>query len=206
MLNFESYVNRKEAQDYNEKLAKATEGYGNLMQIGVSDNKQLFKIVINPDSKRTICFVAESLSGSLGLLNFLEKQYYVPKTKKIIIIPLITKKSNFFDKPLEDEAKIIWESIENEKIELFTSFQEDDQFYVYFNNDRELAEDLIYLAKNYFKKVNLVPPPYKHQKNIEDRITDMGISCITTKVPTEAKLDKKIEYFSKSVRMVINGA
>lgn len=170
---FLEFVNKKKAKAFNERLIKSVEGRANLMQIGTEGSDQIFKIVINPDAKRTICFVAglhgDEEGGPYGALSYLESDFYVPKNKKVIIIPLANPKGfemgkrenaddldinrHFLKKELKDECKIIWDSIKEEDIDLIHTLHEDPglkTFYLYYTHHLELAKDLRELATKYF--------------------------------------------------------
>lgn len=170
---FLEFVNRKKAEKFNEDLVKATEGCADLMQIGLKEDEQIFKVVINPDAKRTVCFMAglhgDEEGGPYGALAFLESKFQVPKNKRVIIVPLANptgfqngkRKSaddrdinrHFFDKELKGECKCLWDALKHENIELFHTLHEDHElknFYLYYTHHKELAEDLRELAKKYF--------------------------------------------------------
>lgn len=170
---FLEFVNRKRVKKFNEDLITATENYANLMQIGTEMDQQIFKIVINPDAKRTVCFMAglhgDEEGGPYGVLKFLESKFHVPKNKRVIIIPLANptgfenkKRENadnidinrhFLKKELKDECKCLWDALKNENIDLFHTLHEDPDlktFYLYYTHHKELAEDLRELATKYF--------------------------------------------------------
>jgi len=170
---FLEFVNRKRAKKFNEDLIRATEGKSDLMQIGTEKDEQIFKVVINPKAKQTICFIAgihgNEQAGPYGVLSFLESGYQVPSHKRVIIIPLANpigfqkdKRENadnedinrhFLDKELKGECKILWDALKQENIDLLHTLHEDpstDKFYLYYTHHKKLAEDLRELAKKYF--------------------------------------------------------
>jgi hypothetical protein len=173
MITFESFQQKRRAEEYNERLIKATEGYAELAQCGTAGNEQIFKVVINPDAKRTVCFIAglhgNEPAGPLGALKFLEEKIYVPKTKRVVIIPLVnptgwnantreTEEGNdlnrmFLDKDLKGECKYIWDAIKDDDILMLHTLHEDPdlkEFYLYYTADKQLAEDIRELASKYF--------------------------------------------------------
>jgi predicted deacylase len=170
---FLEFVNRKKAKKFNEDLIRLTEGKCDLMQIGVENNQQVFKVVINPNAKRTICFIAgihgNEEAGPYGVLSFLESGFHVPNNKRVIIIPLGNpwgfekgKRENadnedinrhFLKKELKGECKLLWDALKTEDIDLLHTLHEDpstDKFYLYYTHHKKLAEDLRELATKYF--------------------------------------------------------
>lgn len=170
---FLEFVNRKKAKKFNEDLIRLTEGKGDLTQIGVENNQQVFKLVINPNAKKTICFIAgihgNEEAGPYGVLSFLESGFKVPSHKRAIFIPLANpwgfekgKRENadnvdinrhFLDKELKGECKLLWDALRTEDIDLLHTLHEDpstDKFYLYYTHHKELAQDLRELATKYF--------------------------------------------------------
>lgn len=170
---FLEFVNRKKAKKFNEDLIHATEGKFDLIQIGTDKSEQIFKVVINPNAKRTICFIAgihgDEHGGPYGALSFLESDFHVPSHKRVIIIPLANpigfqenKRGNaddvdinrhFLKKELIGECKCLWDALKNENIELLHTLHEDPDlkmFYLYYTHHKKLAEDLRELATRYF--------------------------------------------------------
>jgi hypothetical protein len=170
---FLEFVNRKKAKKFNDDLILATEGRADLMQIGDENNDQIFKVVINPKAKRTICFIAglhgDEEGGPYGVLSFLKSNFYVPKHKKVVLIPLANpsgfEKGNrenadnidinrhFLEKELKGECKLLWDTLKHENIDLLHTLHEDPDlknFYLYYTHHIELAKDLRELAKKYF--------------------------------------------------------
>jgi hypothetical protein len=170
---FLEFVNRKKAKKFNEDLIRLTEGKCDLMQIGTENNQQIFKVVINPNAKRTICFVAgihgNEEAGPYGVLSFFESGFHVPSHKRVIIIPLANpwgfekgKRENadnedinrhFLEKELKGECKFLWDALKYENIDLLHTLHEDpstDKFYLYYTHHNELAKDLRELATKYF--------------------------------------------------------
>lgn len=170
---FLEFVNRKRAKKFNEDLIRVTEGKFNLSQIGTQNGEQIFKVVINPNAKKTICFIAgihgDEQAGPYGALSFLESDFHVPSHKRVIIIPLANpvgfernKRGNadnkdinrhFLEKELKGECKSIWEALRLENIDLLHTLHEDpglNSFYLYYTHHKELAQDLRELATKYF--------------------------------------------------------
>lgn len=170
---FLEFVNRKRAKKFNEDLVQATEGKCDLTQIGTKDNEQIFKVVINPNAKKTICFIAglhgDEQAGPYGVLEFLRSGYHVPSHKRVILIPLANptgfeqnKRENadnvdinrhFLKKELSGECKNLWDALKTENIDLLHTLHEDPDlkaFYLYYTHHKELAEDLRELATKYF--------------------------------------------------------
>jgi predicted deacylase len=167
---FLEFVNRKRAKKFNEDLIHATDGKCDLQQIG---SEQIFKIVINPNAKKTICFIAgihgNEQAGPYGVLSFLESGFHVPSHKRVIIIPLgnpygfeKNKRENadnedinrhFLEKELKGECKVLWDALKHEDIDLLHTLHEDpstEKFYLYYTHHKELAKDLVELATKYF--------------------------------------------------------
>ena len=174
---FLEFVNKKRAKKFNEDLIHATEGKMDLMQIGTEKNEQIFKVVINPNAKKTICFIAgihgDEHGGPYGALSFLEGDFHVPSHKRVIIIPLANpsafqrnKRENaddvdinrhFLKKELSGECKCLWDALKHENINLLHTLHEDpstDKFYLYYTHHKELAKDLRELATKYFQIYN----------------------------------------------------
>lgn len=174
MLSFEEFTQTRNCEDFTQQIIDATEGYAELTQIGVVDDHQIFKVVINPEGKRTVAFVAglhgDEPGGPVGVLEFLKERPYIPKTKRVVIIPLAnptgykanTRKNKddvdinrkFNEKELTGEAKAIWEALEDEDLTVFHSLHEDpdlSKFYLYYTHNKKLAEDMRDLARKYFK-------------------------------------------------------
>lgn len=170
---FLEFINRKKAKKFNEDLIRLTEGKADLAQIGTEQGDQIFKVVINPAARKTICFVAgihgDEEAGPLGTLAYLEGNFHVPKHKRVIFIPLANpsgfernKRENaddidinrhFLDKELKGECKFLWDALKHENIDLLHTLHEDPDlktFYLYYTHHKELAEDLRELAKKYF--------------------------------------------------------
>lgn len=186
---FSEYLKRKESEKFNDDLIAATNGYGELIQIGTEEGKQIFKFTLNPDAKRCVCFVAglhgNEKGGPYGALEFLKSQLYVPKTRKVIIIPLAnpvgfnknTRENgddkdinrHFLDDALSDECKCIWNALKDENIDLLHTLHEDPglkSYYCYYTHHKELAEDLKTLAKKYFDIYNKSHrPPEEDDEN-----------------------------------------
>jgi predicted deacylase len=193
---FLEFVNNKKAKNFNEDLAKATNGYCELMQIGTKDQEQIFKVVINPNAKKSICFVSglhgNEEGSSEGVLAFLKDRPFIHKNKRVIIIPLAnptglnkgTRKNadnvdinrHFLDDILNDECKYIWDALKEDKINLLCSLHEDPDlktFYCYYTHHLQLAKDLRTLAEKYFKiysKSNRKPLDGEEQTLYDDKI------------------------------------
>ncbi len=95
---------------------------------------------------------------------------YIPKTHKVVMLPLVNPSGfeldtrenedgkdinrHFFDEDLAGECRQIWEGIRDENIDLLHTLHEDPgmrSFYVYYTHTKEMAEDIRDLAKKYFK-------------------------------------------------------
>ena len=174
MLNFESFVNKQKVEKYNQDLINICKNKDyDLLQIGVVDKHQIFKITINPEASKTICFISgihgDEPAGPMGILKFLEKTH-VSKNKKIIIIPLVNptgfeintreNKDNidinreFFKKEKCQEAEIVIKALRKEKPSILVTLHEDPglkSFYLYYTDHKKLSEELREVAKGYFK-------------------------------------------------------
>jgi hypothetical protein len=170
---FNEFVNNKESLQFNKELIDVTNGYGDLTQIGISDDEQIFKLVINPKAKKTICFIAgihgDEKGGPYGVIEYIKSKPHVPKNKKLIIIPLanpygfkknkrecadgVDMNRHFMDEELKGNCKIIWDGIKDENISLLHTLHEDPDlksWYCYYTEHKQIAEDLRELAKKYF--------------------------------------------------------
>lgn len=170
---FNEFVNNKESLQFNKDLIEASEGYGELTQIGTSDGEQIFKLVINPKAKKTLCCVAglhgDEKGGPYGVLEFIKSKPYVPKHKKLVLIPLanphgfkrnkrwcadgVDMNRHFMDEELKGDCKIVWDAIKDENMSLLHSLHEDGRiksWYCYHTEYKRVAEDLRDLAKKYF--------------------------------------------------------
>lgn len=117
----------------------------------------LYKIVLNPRAKRTVCFSAgihgDETSGPLGILEFLRGFKKGQHTKtKIILLPVCNPwgydhgrhtnghwnlNRHFCDRQLSGEASLLYNAVRNEKLSLFCALHEDDEkndFYFYAYN------------------------------------------------------------------------
>jgi hypothetical protein len=173
MITFESFTNKRRAEEYNKRLAEAVEGYADMMQIGSVGNQQIFKVVVNPDARRTVCFIAglhgNEPAGPLGVLRFIEEKIHVPRTKRLVILPLVNPTGwennsretsegvdlnrRFLDKELTGECKYVWDAIKDDEILFLHTLHEDPdlkEFYAYYTHDKQLAEDVRELASKYF--------------------------------------------------------
>lgn len=88
-MKFKNFVDKKEADELNDKIIKASENYAQLMQVDSKDEKQVFKLVINPDAEKTVIFIADGEPAAYGILEFLENKIHIPKSKKVILFPLV---------------------------------------------------------------------------------------------------------------------
>lgn len=170
---FNEFVNNKESLQFNKDLIEASKDYGELIQIGTSDGEQIFKLVINPKAKKTLCCVAglhgDEKGGPYGVLEFIKSKPYVPKHKKLVIIPLanpygfkrdkrwcadgVDMNRHFMDDELIGDCKIVWDAIKDENMSLLHTLHEDGRiksWYCYYTEYKQIAEDLRDLAKKYF--------------------------------------------------------
>ena len=144
------------------------------MQIGVTDDEQIWKVVINPKGQRTVAFVAglhgNEPGGPVGVLEFLRQKFYVPKDKKVIIVPLANptgfKNKDRKTKDGEDlnrryltnhlkgeERNAVWKALEDEDLSLLHTLHEAPgigAFFIYYSHHRQIVEDIVTLAKKYF--------------------------------------------------------
>lgn len=173
MKNFNSFIKNKKIKKYNDQIMDICKEKGyDILQIGVVESHQIFKIIINPNADRTICFVGgihgDESAGPLGILKLLEN-FYVPKNKKIIIIPIVNPSGyesdsrensdgidinrEFYKKEGAEEAEITWNAIKDEDLILLHTLHEDPgqkDFYLYYTDHKEIAKDLCELGKKYF--------------------------------------------------------
>jgi hypothetical protein len=221
---FLEFIKHKNADKFNQDLIDITKGRMDLLQIGTEKSHQIFKVVINPDAKRTVCFIAglhgDEEGGPYGVLEFLKSDFHVPKNKKVVIIPLANpvgfkkgKRENgadkdinrhFLDKELTDECRCIWDAIKDENVELLHTLHEDpglETFYLYYTHHKELAEDLRELARKYFniygKKER--KPSDDDTKLYGDRIYDGLIPLpheITGTIEDKVLMEKFIPYIT----------
>lgn len=170
---FNEFVNNRETFQFNKDLVEACKGYGQLTEIGESDGESVFKLVLNPNAKKTICFIAglhgNEKGGPYGVLEFIKNKTHVPKSKKVVIIPLANPygfkrnqrfcadgfdmNRHFMDDELIGDCKILWEGIKHENIALLHTLHEDPRiksWYCYHIEHKQIAEDLRELARKYF--------------------------------------------------------
>lgn len=170
---FQEFRGKKKYHEFTEKLAELTKGYADLMQVGAIDEYQIFKVVINPNAKRTIIFLAglhgDEPAPCWGVLKFLETKFHIPSDLRIVILPLCNPvgfikgirqnakgddiNRQFFNDDLSGEAKAIHDAVEDEKAIFLCTLHEDPSlhsFYLYYTKHKELAEDLRSLAQKYF--------------------------------------------------------
>lgn len=174
MLKFEEFTQAKKCEEFTHRLTKATEGYADCAQIGVVDDHQIFKVIINPEGERTVAFVAglhgDEPGGPMGVLKFLENKPPIPKRKRVVIIPLAnptgymrnTRKNKddvdlnrkFLEEEMPEECQAVWKGLEDEDLTVLHTLHEDpdqDGFYLYYTHNKPLAEELKELARKYFK-------------------------------------------------------
>src|SRR5271155_2729430 len=169
---FKEFIDKKESTKFNEDIVAASRGYAELTEIGTDDGEEILKLVINPKAKKTICFVAglhgDEKGGPYGVLEFVKSQIYVPKRKKVVILPLVNHSGfnkdrrrhgnidlnrHFMEEPLEGQVKNIWDAIKNEDMIMLHTLHEDPRlssWYCYHTNLHGMANDLRELAKKYF--------------------------------------------------------
>jgi predicted deacylase len=238
MRTFETFHKQRRVKAYNESLASAIEGYANLSQIGTVDGEQIYKIVINPEGWKTVCFISgihgDEPAGPLGVLKFLEERVHVPRTKRVVILPLVnptgiingTRKNGedkdinrgFLDDDLDGECKQVWDAIKDEKVSLLHTLHEDPEvkdFYLYYTDDRLLAEDIRGLASKFFSisreeemyndkmREGLIPLPHVKRGSIEDKMLEMGIPYITTETPGKTNLSRRVDFNKDVMKLVI---
>ncbi|MDO8538049.1 MAG: DUF2817 domain-containing protein [archaeon] len=151
----------------------------------------LFKIIINPKAKQSICFSAgihgDEYSGPFGVLKFLKEFKNKNKKLKIIIFPCANpfgfefKKRNnfnnsnlnrkFSEKNLADERKPLFDSLKKENLQFFLSFHEDDELngcylYAYAKtvNDLNVFQAILSITKKH-ASLQLSKKIYKHKAN-----------------------------------------
>ncbi len=200
-----------------------------LMKIGEIRNFPVYKITINPLSSRTICFSAgihgDEIAGSWAIIEFIKKYLPAQFLKiKIIIFPVASptafdKKKRyhyagkdlnrlFCRKKLTGENRILFSSLNEEKVFFFHSLHEDvdeNSFYLYnFEKEEEhFYRDILKLAKNYFSintasKIDNNPAVdglvINHQDgSFEDRMFRDGTPySMCTETPGKQPLKKRI--------------
>lgn len=192
---FNEFIEKKQAKKFNDELIDATKGYSQLMQIETDHGDQIFKIVINPDSKKTICFVGGSeKSGSSVILEFIKNKFHVPKSKKLILLPLAKN----------HHIKDIFDAIKDDYMILFCDFQETQTSNWSCHTElKDLANDLTSLAKKYFN----ISDYENESSELENKIcVENGISYIVVKIPGKTSTTKLKEYGNKMMKLIINSA
>jgi len=195
---FQEFRGKKKYHEFTDKLVEATKGYADLMQVGAIDEYQIFKVVINPEAKRTIVFMAglhgDEPAPCWGILKFLESKFHVPENLRVVILPLCnpvgfvrnTRQNaegkdinrQFFNDDLSGEAKAIRDAVEDEKMIFLCTLHEDPDlhsFYAYYTKHKELAEDLRELASKHFSiygKDKRDPIDGEKQELYNDKIYD----------------------------------
>lgn len=207
-----------------------------LKNIGSIQDYPIYQIIINNFSPiNTICFSAgihgDEIAGPLSILKFL-KEYNLNKIKgnRLIIFPVANpfgfdkqKRRNclnkdlnrhFCDRNLNNENKILYNSIKNKNINFFHALHEDvdeTKFYLYaFERKQEkIYREILKLAKLY------VPINTAYGSNgliinqkdgsFEDRLFRDGIPfSMCTEIPGKYSLKKKINLNIKLMNLVID--
>ncbi len=170
-----------------------------IQEIGKTRGKRkflMYKMVINPKGKRTVCFSAgihgDEITAPNSILLFL-KHFDKKKFKniRIIVIPVanpygyengkregyLGRKLNrlFTKRKLSAENKILYDAVKNEKIFFFHALHEDYEeykFYMYlFGNPKEkIYMKIPEIAEKYFE-INLFP---NIEKESLQRIDERG--------------------------------
>lgn len=169
---FNEFIERKESAKFNDDIVEFSKNYAEVSEIGDDDGEKMFKLVINPDANKTICFVAglhgDEKGGPYGVLEFIKSKFYVPKRKKVVILPLVNhngfnrdKRRNAngvdinrqFSESVEGQAKNVWDAIKDENMIILHTLHEDPRlksWYCYHTNLYDIAKELRTLAKEYF--------------------------------------------------------
>ncbi len=151
-----------------------------LEEIGKVGRKRkfpLYKIILNPAAKITVCFSAgihgEEISGPLAVLKFLKKYKWSSfNNVRIIIFPVVNptgfnsrKRLNyrginlnqsFFSRPIPKEDRIVYDEIKKENIFFFHSLHEDSDeestyLYCFEKKPEKIYRKITYLQKKFFK-------------------------------------------------------
>ncbi|MBU4501150.1 MAG: DUF2817 domain-containing protein [Nanoarchaeota archaeon] len=159
-------------QEYIQRLKDicTTKGYDlkRIGHVGTNPKYFLYRVVVNPENDHnTIGFSAgihgDEKSGSLGILNFLEKYDSKPEDPRIVILPIVNPHGyeknirrnhnrvdmnrQFIKNPMIRHARIIYNSIKNYKFSVFTTLHEDDEvegFYIYkYSKNNKFYEGVI---------------------------------------------------------------
>jgi predicted deacylase len=185
---FQEFTGKKDYQEFTDRLVKTCEGYADIMQIGAVDEFQIFKVVINPDAKRTIVFLAglhgDESAPVFGILKFLEAKPRISEDLRIVMIPLCNpvgfvknkreggdgKDMNrkFYNDDISGESKYLHDALKDEKVIFLCTLHEDPDlrdFYLYYTKHKELAEELRSLAKKHF---SIHPDGELYQDKVHD--------------------------------------
>jgi len=207
-------------------------------RVGFKKEYPTYKIVINGKGK-TVCFSAGihgyEIAGPWAILKFLEKLNVKKLKNKLIIFPVANptgfdknqrlnwQKKNlnalFCRKKLIGENKILYETLEKEKVYFFHALHEDmdlKTFYLYnFEKKPEkVYRDIIKLAKKYFS-IETSAKIYNDKAvdgliinrkdgSFEDRMFREGVPySMCTETPGKQPLKKRIEVSVKIMEKVI---
>lgn len=255
MSTFNKFIKKREYQDYINNFKKACKDnpYSREVEsVGSVGGLDLLKVVINPSGKTPICFVSgihgNEEAGPYGVLEFVKSNMRIPSSVKVIILPLCnpsgflnnTRENDsnvdinreFVDGKLNNECKIIWNAIKNEKIELLHTLHEDPelkQFYLYYTHHEDLAEGIRDMAKykgfQIFNKEHrspiegeernssvkdkikngIIPLPHTARNSLEDlALNKYNIPYITTETPGKLHLKKRVDFNKDIIKYVIH--
>jgi len=164
-------------EDYLKRLKAVCIKKGiKLVEIGRVNKLPVYKIVINPQAKRSVVFSAGihgyEIAGPWTIINFL-KQYDPQKYPNIqvIIFPVASptafdkrKRYNYLDKELNGlfcqkklfgENRILFQALKSKKVFFFHALHEDVDGYSFYlynfeNKEEKIYRDLIKLAVKHF--------------------------------------------------------
>lgn len=201
---FNEFIEKKESEKFNDDVIKATRGYCQLTQIGLDEDNQIFKVIINPDAKKTICFVTgdgRGKGGPYGVLEFLKNRIYIPERKKVVILPLTNPVS--FNESSRNEDDLL-QALQDDKLVILCVIKEDSDALALALNHmhlKELANDLKDLAQRYFSVSVDKPSPNSLEKKIYE---DKAVPYLIIDLPGKAPLQKRTEFTKNAIKLVIN--
>lgn len=234
---------------YIEKLKEAVWAKGfTMLDAGCTDNNYyIYKVIINPKGKKCICICAaihgNERSGPFALLELMKK-FDTKKYRKlkVVMIPVanpygfdkrqhrnaknININRHFCEKKLTDEAKILYETISEERPSFFVSLHEDDVLngaYVYgcekgngFDTYKKILNTIgkENICKDKMihghKAINGIIINSRSDGSLEERIGKDGASfsaCleISDKLPWKKRIQFTVKILNKIIKIANGG-
>lgn len=212
-MTFKEFYQKTELDKYDkfvDDLTKACKGERTILKtLGKIGEFDLYRITVNPGKVKTLLIGASmhgnEPAGAYSVIKFLEEHNF-PKDLRIIIFPCMNPHGFALDdrfalkgkdlnrqwakKERSDETKLIYDSLNNEKIDFFLSLHEDDTqkgFYVYLSSDklRKMTKPIFEIAASYMK--------INSQKSIYGDHAEEGVIVVDKKVGNCSSAKNSIE-------------